>query len=187
VEQAEGLAVVDGSHLIALLVCQIGKRVCALPADRVGETMRPLPITPIPDAPLHVLGMTVVRGEPMPVLDLCRLLGEVPTTASRFVTISAADRKAGEAVEAPSNAGFATVVLAVDQVEGIRRLPRTSLHRMPTMLQGQMPLLVSAVSPQDTALMLVLDSVRLLATVEGIGPAGPLPDAVPVLHDEVRQ
>jgi purine-binding chemotaxis protein CheW len=154
-----------------LLVCQIGKRICALPADRVGETMRPLLLTPIPEAPRHVLGMAVVRGEPLPVLDLRLLLGDA-SEATATVKGSAAF-KANRFITVKSQSGHgdhASVVLAVDQVEGVRRLPKSALHRMPTMLQGDLPQLVSAVSPQDTELMLILDSVRLVAAVEDLHP-----------------
>lgn len=146
---------VDGRHLIALLVCQIGRRVCALPVSRVAEIMRPLPVTFIPDAPAHVLGMAVVRGEPLPVVDLSRLLNETSSGITRFVCLR-------------SDGGDARLVVAVDGVESIRRLPATALRRLPSLLKGDSPPLIDAVTPLDTELMLVLDSVRLLATADDL-------------------
>lgn len=159
---------VDDTHLIALLVCQIGRRVCALPVDRVGEIMRPLPVVPIPEAPRHIAGMAVIRGQPVPVLDLGRLLDEGATPVRRFVTLrpSRADN-----TEAEGEGQSAKVAVAVDCVEGIRRIPEGALRAMPSLLHGQAPLLVSAVTPLDTDLLLVLDSMRLVSTLEEAGVA----------------
>ena len=42
----------------------------ALPLEHVVETMRPLPVEPLGDAPRFILGLSIVRGEPIPVVDV---------------------------------------------------------------------------------------------------------------------
>jgi purine-binding chemotaxis protein CheW len=78
---------------------RVGSLLCALPLDDVVETMRPLPVKPLAGTPPYVRGVTVVRGVPVPVVDLAVLLGEGPGVeeepdadeewdgAARFVTV----------------------------------------------------------------------------------------------------
>ena len=58
----------------ALLVRAAG-RLCAVPIAHVVEVMRALPVEPIPGAPSFVPGLAIIRGAPMPVVDLGLLTG----------------------------------------------------------------------------------------------------------------
>lgn len=69
----------------ALLRAQ--ERLCAFPLESVIEVMRPLPIEPLPDVPAYVLGASLVRGLPTPIVDLGALLGTLPIKLWRFVTV----------------------------------------------------------------------------------------------------
>ena len=87
------------------LLVRAGPRICALSLADVVETMRPGPIEPLAGAPEVVRGLAVIRGAPVPVVDLASLLGDgehsVPT---RFVTVRTGERN---------------VALLVDEVMGI--------------------------------------------------------------------
>ena len=86
-----------------------GGRAYALPLAAVGECMRPLRVQALAGAPSHVLGLGVIRGETMPVVDLARLLtGEPAQTLGRFVTARTPAGPVALAVEA---------VLGLSQVE----------------------------------------------------------------------
>jgi purine-binding chemotaxis protein CheW len=81
---------------------------CAIPLEHVVETMRPLPVLPLAGAPQLVLGLAVVRGRPLPVVDAAALFGgSAPAAAGRFVSLRAPGRQ---------------LVLAVGAVDGVHDL-----------------------------------------------------------------
>jgi chemotaxis signal transduction protein len=63
------------------LLVQAGEQECALPLDRVRRVVRALQVHPLPGAAPALLGLAEYGGEPLPVLDLARLLGAPPTGA----------------------------------------------------------------------------------------------------------
>src|ERR1700733_14675484 len=96
------------------LLFRVRARLCALPLAHVVETMRPLPVEAMAGAPRCVRGLAIIRGAPIPVVDVAELLGEgsVQTDtgtrsqpAARFVAVKVADRG---------------IALAVDGVLGVR-------------------------------------------------------------------
>ncbi len=109
--------------------------------------MRPLPVTPFEGAPGVVLGLAVIRGEVVPVLDAGLLAGDGPVRPGRFVTVKSGGR---------------TAALAVEGVLGIRAIDRASLAGLPPLLAREDPDVVRAVSPGGDGLLFVLDGARLL-------------------------
>lgn len=65
-----------GNHLLV----RAGELVCALPLGSVRRVVRALPVHPLPGAAAELLGLAEFAGEPMPVLDLARLV-DAPTGA----------------------------------------------------------------------------------------------------------
>ena len=72
---AHGLAAPATGSERSLLLCQVGSLVCALPLEHISETMRPLSLQPFHGMPPFVDGLSIIRGAPVPVVDLARLLG----------------------------------------------------------------------------------------------------------------
>jgi len=132
---------------VSLLLCRVQTRLCALPLDCVGETMRPLPIEPLPGAPRFVLGLAVIRGVPVPVVDATQLLGMAEARPARFVTLKAGDRQ---------------VALGVDGVLGVRSIAAESLHGLPPLLADAGAGIVAAMGMLDAQLLLVLRGARLV-------------------------
>jgi purine-binding chemotaxis protein CheW len=128
-----------------VLLCRVGRRTCALPIDAVIETMRPLPIEPMPDAGDGVLGLSVIRSAPTVVVDLGRVLDANAGAPSRFVTIRTGPR---------------TVALAVEEVLGVRTLDAAALHTMPPLLANAGSTVVS-LGTADRDLLVVLEASRL--------------------------
>jgi purine-binding chemotaxis protein CheW len=133
-----------GAKGVLVVVAQ-GKRY-ALPLDHVLETMRPLPIEPVANSAPYVLGVSVIRGMPVPVVDLGALLTTAKTPShaahARLVMVRAGSRH---------------VALAVESVIGVRRLEPRSLHEMPPLLRASSPASISGFGVPDRELLAVLD------------------------------
>lgn len=130
------------------LLCRVGVRLCALPLEHVVETMRPLPIEALPGAPPFVRGVSMIRGIPVPVVDAGALLDSGdPPKPTRFVSLKAGHRH---------------VILAVEEVLGVRALPTAALRDLPPLLSAAGAGVVSAIGVLDSALLLVLQAARLV-------------------------
>lgn len=134
----------------------MSEHTCALPLDAVIETMRPLPIEEMKGAPPAVLGMAVVRGEPVPVVDGRQLFGASRCDALRWITVRAGPR---------------VVALAVDAVIGVRTIDRAALAELPPLVRSAADGAVQAIGAADAELMLLLEAARLVPDelVEGAG------------------
>ena len=132
---------------LAWLLCRAGRRLCALPLAHVVETMRPLPIEKIAGSPQPVLGLSVVRGSPIPVVDVGALFGESETHPQRFVTVRTGERLVG---------------LAVEEVVGVRSIDPDMLDDLPPLLRDAAGEVVSAIGRLDSELLLFLSTTRLL-------------------------
>src|SRR4051812_10230531 len=87
------------------LIFGVGRLLCALPLADVVETVRPLPVQPLAGAAAGLLGVAVIRGEAVPVVDAGRLLGDPEAVPSRFV---------------PTATPRGTVAFATGEVVGVR-------------------------------------------------------------------
>lgn len=112
--------------------------------------MRPLAIERVPSAPAYLLGLSVIRGENVPVLDAGWLLEGTPGAVTRLVVLRVAERR---------------VALAVAAVVGTRALEPAELEGLPPLLAGAREL-VRALAVLDGALLEVLESARLVELAE---------------------
>ena len=130
-----------------MLVARIGTAVGAIPVAHVVETMRPLPIEPLPHAPPFVAGVAIVRGEPVPVIDGARLLGVPADAPGRFVVVRAGERRAA---------------LAVDSVLDVRRVTAQELGELPALGGVASRDVIESIGVLDVGLMYVLQASRLV-------------------------
>src|SRR5688500_13404284 len=94
---------------------------CAIPLAYVLEIMRPLPIDPIANAPSFMLGVAVVRGAAVPVVDCGAFVqAEAPAGHTRWTSVRAGER---------------TAILAFEAILGVRELPADS-DGLPPLLAG---------------------------------------------------
>jgi purine-binding chemotaxis protein CheW len=135
----------------AALLCRVGTRVYAIAIEHVIETLRPLALEPVAAAPPFVLGLSRLRGAPVPVVDLARLLGTTGRSeaapAPRFVAI---------------RCGARVAALAVDGVVGVAALPRETTAALPPLLGEATAQVVSAVGTLDESMLLVLKSAHMV-------------------------
>jgi purine-binding chemotaxis protein CheW len=83
------------------LLVALGPERYALPADNVLEVGRLADATAVPGAPAGVVGLTNIRGQVVPLLDLGALVGvETTRSADAMVLVDDGDRQACLAVDA---------------------------------------------------------------------------------------
>ena len=137
------------------LLCGANGHLCALPLEHVVEIMRPPPIDALDGMPHFVLGLSVIRGSPIPVVDLGSLIDQKAAGPRRLVTITAGGR---------------TIALAVESVLGVRTLTSDILVDLPPLLRGAAGDVVSAIGTLDSELLLVLKLARMIqdTTLNGV-------------------
>jgi|SRR5882757_6198418 len=146
---------VRGEDNDRFLLCRVGSRIAALDIRDVRETMRPLPIEPLTGAPPFVLGLAIVRGLPIPVIDADRLLGS-------SVSLSTAWISGSQARFVSLDLGVRTAALAVDAVLEIRALPIGMRANIDPLLAEAGAGLVSLIGTLDAQLLLVLEAACLV-------------------------
>jgi len=129
------------------MLCRIGNQLCALPLSHVVETMRPLPVRPMPGMPDFIAGLALVRGMPLPVVDAAVLTGQTAGPATRFVTLQVGARQ---------------VVMAVQEVVGIRAMAAEPFHDMPPLLGRAQGDVVAAIGTLDSEFLWLLDAARIV-------------------------
>lgn len=144
-----------------VLLIRLGSGWCATPLESVAEVMRPLPLQPIPGVPSFILGLAVVRGFPVPVVDLGAVVGATTgAPVGRFVLLNLGGRKAA---------------VAVEEVLGVRRLGDTVLPGLPPLLKDAGREMVEGLGVRDGQLLVVLRTTRVIPddvwkTLEAKGP-----------------
>ena len=131
-----------------IVVFRARTRLCALATVHVHETMRPLPTQLLAAAPNFVIGVALIRGAAVPVVDAGALLGETgKPNATRFVTLRIGER---------------SIALAVEAVLGIRVLAAASLQQLPPLLRDASSEVLSALGTLDAELLSFLKLARTL-------------------------
>ncbi|MGH7284334.1 MAG: chemotaxis protein CheW [Polyangiaceae bacterium] len=130
------------------LLFRIGPCFGAVALASVAETMRPLPIDPLPDLPDFVLGVSVIRGVPTPVVDGAALFSIARSASpfARFITLKVDGR---------------SVALAVDEISGIQELPALAAD-FPPLLRDATDGVVQAIGNLDARLLVVLRDARIV-------------------------
>ncbi len=148
----------------------LGREEYAVAIERVREVVKAPPVTEVPRAPAHVLGVVTVRGEVVPVLDPRRRLGlpgAAPVDgAGRIVIVDAGD--------GPS-------ALLVDAVASVVRLPPGAIEPCPQGIAGARAEFLAGIGRDGDRLFTVLDLGALLrrATAAGARRDGEGPRAGP--------
>jgi purine-binding chemotaxis protein CheW len=127
----------------------------AVPISRVLEIGRPSQVTPLPNVPDWVLGLTNLRGDIISVVDLRGFLGlgQAPLGAGRMVVV----RSGGEDL---------TTGLMVDRVKEICRLPVRPLPAPAAAVDDRVAPYLRGVAEHADRLLVFLDLDRLLLSGE---------------------
>ncbi|MFF5231712.1 chemotaxis protein CheW [Dactylosporangium sp. NPDC000521] len=125
------------------LVFGVGELLCALPLREVVETIRPLPVQPLAGTADVLLGVSVIRGLAVPVVDTARLLGAVAEEPRRFVT---------------TRTGRGPLAYATGPVRGVLPVEPDADRPPPPMLAASATRIVAAVGVLDARPLLFLTS-----------------------------
>ena len=168
---------------LELLLFRLGEDACGrrelfgINVFKVREVLEMPAITATPGATRHVLGLTDIRGQLMPVIDLPAVVGFRPRALSLLV-VTEFER---------SMQGF-----AVESVEQIRRLEWEQVVSAQAQAVGGLVGGIARLEPgaaDGGALALLLDLERILGDVLpariGAGPAQPLGEALRLAPDSV--
>jgi purine-binding chemotaxis protein CheW len=129
------------------LVFRADTHLAAIGLEHVTEVLRPLPVEPLAGVPAYVKGICVLRGRPVPVVDIGLLLGGEHVAgrrAERFVGV---------------RTGPQTAVLAVDTVVGIRDVPLERLHDLSSVTGSAACTAVGAIGREP---LLLLETGRVI-------------------------
>jgi len=131
-----------------ILLIRAGALRCGFALTEVDEVMRPLAIKRMAGMPDFVHGVSIIRGEVVPVVNLGALLvGTSAIESNRLLVMRAGARK---------------VAIAVDDVEGVADLPHERLQNLPPLLQETQADLIERIGALDRELLLVLEAARVL-------------------------
>lgn len=141
----------------------LGEEEYAVAIGRVREVVRAPPITEVPRAPAHILGVVTVRGEVVAVLDPRRRLGLAPAQPAE-----------GEGKVVIVDAGEGPCGLHVDRVASVVRLRPGSIEPCPQGIAGQRGEYLAGIGREGDRLFTVLDLPALLrrAPARSAGRAG---------------
>lgn len=127
------------------VVWTVGGRRYAFPLEAVIEVVRPLWVTPVPDAPEHVLGVIQLRQAVVPVFDLRARFDRTQSDfmyMNRFVIVRVGDR---------------SVALVVDEVIDLVEFGESDVHGRDAFATTTLPPVVAAVLRLDGQLVALLD------------------------------
>jgi len=138
----------DVSNASGFLICRCGSQLCAFSLEHVIESMRPLPVSAIPDMPPFLLGVAIIRGALTPVVQLSQLIGaKASMLSTRFVTMATGTRITAFAVDS---------VIGVHLLDLALVLPITILS---TQVESSN---IAAITLLDSELLLVLQNSRII-------------------------
>lgn len=139
----------------------LGREEYAVAIERVREVVKAPPITEVPRAPAHILGVVTVRGEVVAVLEPRRRLG-LPGAppgdgAGRVVIVEGGDGPCG---------------LLVDAVASVVRLPPGAIEPCPQGIGGPRAEYLAGIGREGDRLFTVLDLGALLRRAAGAARRG---------------
>ena len=129
----------------------LGAEEYAVAIERVREVIRAPPITEVPRAPGHVLGVVTVRGEVVAVVDPRRRLG-----------LPCASLGEGEGKVVIVDAGEGSCGLLVDRVASVVRLRPGSIEPCPQGIAGQRSEFLAGIGRDGDRLFTLIDLAALL-------------------------
>ena len=143
-------------EVVQLVNFRLGSEEFAVDINSVREITRVQNITHIPEAPSFMQGVTNLRGQVMPVIDLASQFGLPPREelgeSARIVVTETAGQ---------------TVGLLVDEVPEVSKLPVEDIESTPELIQGKIERdYIKGVGKLGDRLIIILDLEKVLTVRE---------------------
>jgi purine-binding chemotaxis protein CheW len=165
------------------LAFTLGGDVYAAPVAVIREILKPPPLTPVPRAPHHIVGIVSVRGQLVTVVDLHRRLNLPEYAPTRKARILLIDATGGEVMG-----------VMVDEVLQVYRLAESEIEPAAVALGGEVASYLSGIARPAIAAALASTTVRAagreapVVAGGGGGGGGAIPRAgtssLPSVRDE---
>lgn len=130
----------------------------AVPVLSVAEVVPKLEITPFPDAPDYIIGLTNLRGKILPVLDLEKKFQLASTSgAHKHIMVAESEQEIQFGI-------------LVDQVEEVIKIPTTYIQPSPEMLKSKIGaeylpgvIILESKREEGARILLILDISKILS------------------------
>lgn len=142
------------TDLQQMLTFVLGEESYGVDIQRVQEIRGWSPPTPIPEAPLHILGVLNLRGAIIPIIDLRLRIGMDTANSSATPVIIV--------LSATTTRGPCLFGVVVDRVSDVVNVEASSLRAVPLSKHGSADYLLGLISHGED-LVLVLDIEKLLS------------------------
>lgn len=149
-----GILLESGTNELEIVVFSINNELFGINVLKVKEIIQPLPITMIPHAHPHILGVIQLRGEVLPVISLEQALGISPNencevNKDKFIVAEYYQQK---------------LVFHVHHVKEILRVSWEQIEK-PTDLYSVDEALVTGIVKQNENIILLLDFEKIIADI----------------------
>jgi purine-binding chemotaxis protein CheW len=134
-----------------VVVFELRGEAYAVQVSRIQEIIRLQPITPIPRAPDYVVGMTNLRGQVIPVIDLVKrfALGEAQQTKATRIIVA----------ELPNQ----MVGMMVDNVISVAQIPKSTIEPPPPVVLSVDSEFIQGLTQYRERLLILLNLDKVLS------------------------
>lgn len=151
--EEKGILLQSGTNELEIVTFTIGQNLFCINVLKVKEIIQPLEVTPVPDSHMAIEGVSQVRGEIMPVINLARVmkLPEVDPADTKFIITELNQMK---------------IVFRVDEVHRIQRISWEQIEEPEKLSIGLEDLAVGIVK-LDGNIILLLDYEKIIYEISG--------------------
>ncbi|EHQ3724609.1 chemotaxis protein CheV [Listeria monocytogenes] len=151
--EEKGILLQSGTNELEIVTLTVGENLFCINVLKVKEIIHPLEVTPVPDSNPAIEGVSQVRGEIMPVVNLARVmkLPEIEPENTKFIITELNQMK---------------IVFRVDEVHRIQRISWEQIEEPEKLSIGLEELAVGIVK-LDGNLVLLLDYEKIIYEISG--------------------
>ncbi|EAG9896934.1 chemotaxis protein CheV [Listeria monocytogenes] len=151
--EEKGILLQSGTNELEIVTFTVGENLFCINVLKVKEIIHPLEVTPVPDSNPAIEGVSQVRGEIMPVVNLARVmkLSEIEPENTKFIITELNQMK---------------IVFRVDEVHRIQRISWEQIEEPEKLSIGLEELAVGIVK-LDGNLVLLLDYEKIIYEISG--------------------
>ncbi|WP_271002454.1 chemotaxis protein [Listeria seeligeri] len=151
--EEKGILLQSGTNELEIVTFTVGENLFCINVLKVKEIIHPLEVTPVPDSNPAIEGVSQVRGEIMPVVNLARVmkLPEIEPENTKFIITELNQMK---------------IVFRVDEVHRIQRISWEQIEEPEKLSIGLEDLAVGIVKLEGN-LVLLLDYEKIIYEISG--------------------